>query len=542
MNIKIIAILVFIILLLIAFPVSAANICEAVQTGDLAKVKELVLTDKSCLNTKTDEGQTPLHLAVQTGNLPIVEFLVGQGANINAQDNQGNTPLHTAVASKQIEGAKYLLNKGVDVKLRNNEDMPAIALAMMSGVKELVEPILDAGQEINESFEGDMQLIHLAAILGDIEMTKTLISRGADVNHEAENSITPMYVAVVKGDSDLAEFILSQGIDKGYREKPTGRSLLHLATLQGIGQLVKLFIDDGYDVNAKDNSGRTPLQYAAKYGHNEIADLLVRNGARAKKLERDHGTPFLSQKSIPEGEAALWYLGTSGWAIKTESKLLLFDYSFPGKKPDEPSLANGFIDPQQIKDQNTYVFITHEHGDHFYSGVFDWKDTVDNITYILGFQPEEAPEAVYFNPRERKTVDDIEITTIASTDAGVGFLVRVDGLTIFHAGDHACKEKELNEPFTAEIDYLAEMNTAVDIAFMPITGCGFRDPDAVQKGIDYALDKLQPKVMLPMHVTGFEYQYAEFVQKAEKKKLDVKFDCAENRGDTFYYAAGKLVK
>jgi ankyrin repeat protein/L-ascorbate metabolism protein UlaG (beta-lactamase superfamily) len=542
MNIKTIVILVIVFLLFFAIPVGATNICEAVQTGDLAKVKELVLADKSCINTKTDQGQTPLHLAAQAGNQPITEFLIGQGAAIDAQDNQGNTPLHTAIAFKQIKSAKYLLAKGANVKIKNAEDMPAIILAMMSGVKELVEPILDAGQDINESFEGDMKLIHGAAIMGDIETIKTLLDRGANIDDKGENSITPMYIAIVQGDYDLVEFLLSQGIDKGYREKPTGRSLLHLATLQGSGQMVKLFIDNGFDVNAEDNKGKTPFQYAGKYGHNKIADLLIRSGARAKKLEKDHGTPYLSQKSIPEGEALLWYLGTSGWAIKTKSKLLIFDYSIPGKKPDEPLLVNGFIDPQQIKDQNTYVFITHEHPDHFYPGVFDWKDTVDNITYILGFKPEEAPEAVYLNPKERKTIDDIDITTIASTDAGVGFLVQVDGLTIFHAGDHACREKALNEPFTNEIDFLAKRNADIDIAFMPISGCGFRDPEAIQKGMDYALDKLKPKVMLPMHVTGFEYQYAEFVQKAEKKKLDVTFDCAENRGDTFYYAAGKLIK
>lgn len=542
MNIKTIIILVIILLLFFALPVSATNICDAVQTGNLAKVKELFLADKSCINTKTDQGQTPLHLAVQTENQSISEFLIGQGAAIDAQDNQGNTPLHTAISLKQIESAKFLLSSGADVKIKNAEGIPAIMLAMMIGINELVEPILDAGQDINESFDGDMKLIHGAAIMGDIEMVKTLLDRGANINDEGENSITPMYIAVVKGEYDLAEFLLSRGIDKGYREKPTGRSLLHLATLQGISQMVKLFIDNGFDVNAEDNKGKTPYQYAGKYGHSKIADLLVRSGARAKEFEKDHGTPFLSQKSLPKGDAVLWYLGTSGWAIKTENKLLIFDYSFPGHKPDEPSIINGFIDPLQIKGQDTYVFVTHEHLDHFYPGIFDWKDSVDNITYILGFKPEGTPDAVCFNPRERKTIDDIDITTIASTDAGVGFLVQVDGLTIFHAGDHACREKELNEPFTSEIDFLAERNTDIDVAFMPISGCGFRNPEAVHKGIDYALEKLQPKIMLPMHVTGFEYQYEEFVEKAKKKNIKVKFDWAENRGDSFYYTSGKLLR
>lgn len=542
MKNKIPTILVALFLLSAALPAGSEDLCEAVKKGDLAKVKELVLADKESLGTKTEGGQTPLHLAAGAGNRPIIQFLIGQGADIDARDNQGNTPLHSAVSSKQVGIAKFLLAKGADVKIKNGQNMPVIVAALMSGSTELIGLILDAGQDVNENIEGDMKLIHGAAVFGDPEVVKTLIDRGADIDAVAENRITPMYIAVFSGNTDLVELFLSHGIDIGFREKPTGRSLLHMAVLQGIGRMVGLLIDKGCDLNARDKNGKTPFQYAAKYGHTGIADLLLRKGARAGKVDRDHGTPYLSQKPLKSGQALLWSLGASGWAVKTKSKFLIFDFTFQGSKPDEPSLVNGHIEAEQIKDQNTYVFVTHEHNDHFYPGVFDWNDTVKNITYILGFKPKDMPEAVILNPRERKTVDGIEITTIASTDAGVGFLVKVDGLTIFHAGDHTCREKELNEAYTGEIDYLTSAGTSVDIALLPIRGCGFRDPEAVRKGIDYALEKLRPKVMLPMHASGYEYQYEEYVREARKKKTDVKFDFAENRGDTLFYEAGKLIK
>jgi L-ascorbate metabolism protein UlaG (beta-lactamase superfamily) len=424
-------------------------------------------------------------------------------------------------------------------------NLPAIIFALRNGLNELVAPILDSGQDVNERFEGNMSILLMATITGNKELIQLLVDRGADVNaaaQEGDMTITPMYAAIFLGHTDIAGLFLSRGTDKDFRDKPTGRTLLHIATLKGVREMVSLLVNSGYDVNATDIAGKTPLHYAAKHGHRKIAEFLIQNGARAKNLEENFGMSPLLKKKLKAGEAAVWYLGTSGWAIKTKSKLLIFDYHVFGQPADEPLLANGHINPEEIKNQDVYVFVTHEHGDHFHPSIFDWKKSIDGIEYILGFAPEKAAEATVLIPRERMTIGGMEVSTIASTDAGVGFLVKVDGLTIFHAGDHACREKDLKGPYAVEIDYLADKCSSVDLAFMPITGCGFNDPEAVKKGIFYALEKLKPDVMFPMHVLGFEYMYQEFARDAEKENTKTKYACAEDKGDYFLYAKGKIKK
>jgi len=44
-----------------------------------------------------DSGLTLLHLAVESGNLPMIRLLVDEGADIDAEDSNGWTPLHHAV-------------------------------------------------------------------------------------------------------------------------------------------------------------------------------------------------------------------------------------------------------------------------------------------------------------------------------------------------------------------------------------------------------------------------------------------------------------
>ena len=518
---------------------------DAIQKGDVAKVKTLISNNKELIHLKSDKGQTPLHLAVQNGSQEIIELLISQGADINAKDGEGNTPLITAIALKKTDTARFLLSKGADVKIKNTQNQPAIFFALRNGLNELVAPILDSGQDVNERFEGNMSILLMATIIGNKELIQLLVDRGADVNAAAQEggmTITPMYAAIFLGHTDIADFFLSRGVDKGFRDKPTGRTLLHIATLKGVRDMVSLLVNGGYDVNATDNAGRTPLHYAAQHGHKKIAELLIQNGARAKNLKENFGMSPLLKEKLKAGEAAVWYLGTSGWAIKTKSKLLIFDYHVFGSQADEPLLVNGHINPEEIKNQDVYVFVTHEHGDHFHPSIFDWKRSIDGIEYILGFAPEKAAEVTVLLPRENKTIDGMEVSTIASTDAGVGFLVKVDGLTIFHAGDHACKQKDLKGPYAVEIDYLADKCSRVDLAFMPITGCGFNDPEAVKTGIFYALEKLNPDVMFPMHVLGFEYMYKEFASDAEKENTKTKFACAEDKGDYFLYAKGKIKK
>ena len=81
-------------------------------------------------------------------------------------------------------------------------------------------------------------------------------------------------------------------------------------------------------------------------------------------------------------------------------------------------------------------------------------------------------------------------------NGGVGFLIRTDGITIFHSSDHFNDGAKLKESFTFKIDYLVKLTNKVDFAFI----C---DPYELQrKGVYYSINKLRPKVMFPVHAGG----------------------------------------
>jgi ankyrin repeat protein len=533
MEKRIILLILLIVLLFVMFA-GADDIHSAVQQGDLLKTQNLIAKDPSVLDSKTEDGRTPLHVAVIGGHKELVEYLIREGANIDAPDKEGRTPLLNAIIFKKPELAHMLIERGADVKIKSKEGANAIIYALFFGPEDLIVPILDSGQDVNERYEGGVTLMQGAAAFGHKNALNILLERGADVNVSSDRGETPLYFGVQQGRTEIVEWLLSHGAQTQCKLEDSGRDLLHLATLKGYTDIVKLLVDNEVDIDATDNWGKTALQYAEKYGHKKIAALLKTHGADVTFPEENNGRPPFLERTLNGGEAAILYLGNAGWAVKTTNRLLIFDYMEDERRADEASLMNGHILPEEIQSQKVYVFVTHEHPDHFSPAIYEWKKSLQNVEYIFGFEPKEASDYVQImNPRDEKVVDGMTIRTIASTDAGVGFLIQVDGLVILHTGDHANRTKELEKPFSDEIDYLAGMDLSPDIAFLSIKGCGFRDTEAVKTGVYYALGKLQPKAFFPMHASGDEYFYRSFAEEAADQKFKSKFVCAENKGDSF---------
>jgi len=249
------------------------------------------------------------------------------------------------------------------------------------------------------------------------------------------------------------------------------------------------------------------------------------------------------KSDLDEGEAYIWYLGHAGWAVKTKNHLLIFDYvsvSRAGKTPENPSLDDGYIDSAEIKDLSVFVFVSHRHGDHFDPAIYEWEKSVENIRYIFGWGADKNPQYHYLTePKTKRTIDGIEIFNINHEFDRIpegAFLVKGDGLVIYHSGDHGSTGEELNPLFKANIDYLVQQEQQIDLAF--ISQFGSRTGGEINNGDLYTIEKLRPKVTFPMHQGGGERFYKKFAQEAQQKGAETKVICAEKRGDRFFYQDG----
>ncbi|MHC9539154.1 MAG: ankyrin repeat domain-containing protein [Vulcanimicrobiota bacterium] len=96
------------------------SIHGAVRQGDLAKTKAYVKKDKKAVNAADISMRTPLHIAAQTGNFSITEYLLKEEADVNSRDNAGRTPLHYAAENGHVSVVELLIRKGADVNARDS--------------------------------------------------------------------------------------------------------------------------------------------------------------------------------------------------------------------------------------------------------------------------------------------------------------------------------------------------------------------------------------------------------------------------------------
>ena len=87
------------------------DIFEAIGNNNINRVKELLESGVD-VNSQTEYGDTPLHVACEKNKIEIVKLLL-QNSNIdvNVEDEYGNTPLYIACEKNYIEIVKLLLAK-----------------------------------------------------------------------------------------------------------------------------------------------------------------------------------------------------------------------------------------------------------------------------------------------------------------------------------------------------------------------------------------------------------------------------------------------
>lgn len=204
------------------------------------------------------------------------------------------------------------------------------------------------------------------------------------------------------------------------------------------------------------------------------------------------------------------YLHHSGFAVRTENHLLVFDYYKDPSKSMPELLEQG---------KTVYVFSSHSHTDHFNAEIEKFQSTVaayflsSDISTAGGLSGVAQNKLIYMNPYQNKEHQAITVVTYGSTDQGVSFLVEVDGWRIFHAGDlnwWHWKEDTPENIQTAKDGFEKEMKLLeglkLDVAFFPVDS---RLEEFWTIGAEEFCRKVDVKQLITMHSCGKVWQPAE---------------------------------
>ena len=190
------------------------------------------------------------------------------------------------------------------------------------------------------------------------------------------------------------------------------------------------------------------------------------------------------------------WLAHAGFQIKVNGKIIYVDLEKYGKATEKADL----------------ILVTHSHTDHCD------VDTIKNVrkekTLIIA--PEDCVSMIGRNVKtlksgEETSVDNVTIKAVEAYNYkrfrspgkpfhpkgfGVGYLIKAEGKTIYHAGD---------------TDFIPEMQTLgpVDVALLPSGGTYTMDnAEAAEAAI-----AINPKIVIPMH--RWDTNPEEFKKKVE---------------------------
>ena len=241
---------------------------------------------------------------------------------------------------------------------------------------------------------------------------------------------------------------------------------------------------------------------------------------------------------VQRDQAKITYLDHRGFSVETETALLIFDYYNP--KPDEE--GRGTVDLAEVpRGKKIYIFVSHAHSDHYNKFIYELAGVRANIQYILGVGvPKGGRSAAILKPQDEYEDGVIYVKAYGSTDEGVSFLVRVDGMNFFHAGDlnwwHWRSESTLSEineaeeAFMHEIGLIAQDRPLIDVAFFPVDP---RMGQFYEAGAEHFITVFKPTLFFPMHFGGSIHNIADFYRKVKMKR--VKIMPIKHRGETFLY-------
>lgn len=221
---------------------------RAIYDNDTVKIGKF-LKNGFDINVMNENGENAVNIAIASGSYYVLQFLIDNGANLNSTSDTGLPPLSQAIIEYNKRAIDILLNS-------KKVDMYYVWGDMWTGSP-----------------------IYVACSKANIYALEKMVENGADLNYDfSEYNAVP-----------LIHYALS------YK---------HFIKNEDYRELIAFLILNKVNINAKNNSGQTPLMAALKSGDIDAFNALIAGGADIT-LKDNEGKTALDYAESLKGSSML---------------------------------------------------------------------------------------------------------------------------------------------------------------------------------------------------------------------------------------------
>ena len=205
---------------------------------------------------------------VTEANIEGLTFLLNQNPTLAIKTTSFNvSPLMLSCYYKKPEVTQLLLNYTGNLNL-----FEAAATGTFDTLAHLIYTHPDT---INKYANDGFTALGLACYFGQFEAARYLALKGADVNLPSKNgfNVFPLHSASAGNYTDVARMLIENGADINVRQQ-MGVTPLHSAAQNGNLELIILLLEKGAAVDVRMEGGKLPADLAREKGFTEIADIL----------------------------------------------------------------------------------------------------------------------------------------------------------------------------------------------------------------------------------------------------------------------------
>ncbi|XP_063706321.1 ankyrin repeat and sterile alpha motif domain-containing protein 1B [Culicoides brevitarsis] len=268
-----------------------SELLEASRLGNFALVEKILVSKAKKIgplaslrrgpgpNVQDQCGNSALHYAAMKGHSDIARLLLSYDANPNLPDNRGSTPLHIAAWGGYHEIVTMLLTNANRPANPNQQtidlDTP-LHCAAQHGHTKVLTTLLATGANADVRNQRDESPLDLAAQYGRLQAVLLLTRANPELiiplKFECTLSHSPLHLASRNGHKDVVEVLLAAGVYINL-QTPNGTAL-HEAALCGKEAVVRLLLNNGIDIEARDGEGRTALELLQEFPPNVTRNIV----------------------------------------------------------------------------------------------------------------------------------------------------------------------------------------------------------------------------------------------------------------------------